>query len=185
MDLTAAYDTVWYQGLTLKLLRSVPDRHLVRFLCTILSNRSFILKTSDGQASRPRRLRNGVPQGSVLAPMPLQHNYISDLPHATSRQYGYADDLALLYSDRNWTTVEETLTSDMALIAGYLKTWRLKLSVAKTTSTAFHLNTKGGPPQAHSKRQRVTTAAQPNSHIPRSKTRQAADVQTTSRFAAC
>ena len=30
----------------------------------------------------------------------------------------------------------------MALIAGYLKTWRLKLSVAKTTSTAFHLNTK-------------------------------------------
>ena len=47
-----------------------------------------------------------------------------------------------LYSDRNWTTVEETLTSDMALIAGYLKTWRLKLSVAKTTSTAFHLNTK-------------------------------------------
>ena len=67
--------------------------------------------------------------------------YISDLPHTTSRQYGYADDLALLYSDRNWT-VEETLTSDMALIAGYLKTRRLKLSVAKKTSTAFHLNTK-------------------------------------------
>ena len=141
VDVTAAYDTVWHQGLTLKPLRSVPDRHLVRFLCTILSNRSFILKTSDGQASRPRRLRNGVPQGSVLAPM-LFNLYISDLPHTTSRQYGYADDLALLHSDRNWTTVEETLTSDMALIAGYLKIWRLKLSVAKTTSTAFHLNTK-------------------------------------------
>ena len=81
VDLTAAYDTVWHLGLTLKLLRSVPDRHLVRFLCTILSNRSFILKTSDGQASRPRRLRSGVPQGSILASM-LFNIYISDLPHA-------------------------------------------------------------------------------------------------------
>ena len=81
VDLTAAYDTVWHQGLTLKLLRSVPDRHLVRFLCTILSNRSFILKTSDGQASRPRRLRNGVPQGSVLAPMLFNIIHQRPAPH--------------------------------------------------------------------------------------------------------
>ena len=142
VDLTVAYDTVCHQGLTLKLLRGVPDRHLVRFICTILSNRSFILKTCDGQSSRPRRLKNGVPQGSVLAPL-LFNLYISDLPYTTSRQYGYADDPALLHSDSNWTTVaKETLTSDMSQIAGYLKTWRLKLSVAKTSSTAFHLNTK-------------------------------------------
>ena len=30
----------------------------------------------------------------------------------------------------------------MTLIAEYLMTWILTLSVAKTTSTAFHLNTK-------------------------------------------
>ena len=30
----------------------------------------------------------------------------------------------------------------MTQIAAYLKTWRLKLSMAKTTATAFHLNTK-------------------------------------------
>ena len=72
VDLTAAYDTVWHQGLILKLLRTIPDRHLVRFIATcILANRSFILKTNDGQASRPRRLRNGVPQSSVLAPFCL------------------------------------------------------------------------------------------------------------------
>ena len=68
--------------------------------------------------------------------------YISDIPLTTSRQYGYADDFALLHSDRAWSNVENTLTADMSLIAKYLRTWRLKLSMAKTTATAFHLNTK-------------------------------------------
>ena len=68
VDHTAEYDTVWHQGLTLKLLHTIPDRHLVRFICTIISNRSFTLKTSDEQVSRLRLLKNGVPQGSVLAP---------------------------------------------------------------------------------------------------------------------
>ena len=35
VDLTAAYDTVWHQGLALKLLRTIPDRHLVRFIMNI------------------------------------------------------------------------------------------------------------------------------------------------------
>ncbi|KAJ4944262.1 hypothetical protein JOQ06_012807 [Pogonophryne albipinna] len=69
LDLTAAYDTVWHRGLHLKLLRTIPDRHMVKFIMETLTNRSFVLQTSNGQRSRLRRLRNGVPQGSVLSPM--------------------------------------------------------------------------------------------------------------------
>lgn len=61
LDLTAAYDTVWHCGLHLKVLRTIPDRHMVKFLMEMLSNCSFILRTSDGQQSRLRRLINGVP----------------------------------------------------------------------------------------------------------------------------
>ena len=114
VDLTAAYDTVWHQGLTLKLLHVIPDRHLVRFISTIISNRSFTLKTSDGQVTRLRRLKNGVPQGSVLAPT-LFNIYLSDLPSTSSSKYACADDLAFLYFDRNWTTVENTHTTDGSL----------------------------------------------------------------------
>ena len=32
VDLTAAYDTVWHRGLTCKLLRLFPDKHIVRRL---------------------------------------------------------------------------------------------------------------------------------------------------------
>ena len=141
VDLTAAYDTVWHRGLVLKLLRLVPDRYMVRFIANILSNHRFVLKTNDGQTSRPRCLNNGIPQGSFLAPM-LFNIYLSDIPQTTSRQYGYADDLALFFSDRRWSTVEEVLSKDTAKIANYLLKWRLKLSMAKTTTTAFHLNNK-------------------------------------------
>ena len=52
LDLTAAYDTVWHRGLHLKLLRIIPDRHIVDFIMEMLSNRSFVVHTSDGQRSR-------------------------------------------------------------------------------------------------------------------------------------
>ena len=68
VDLTAAYDTVWHRGLTCKLLRLLPDRPMVSFIIELVRNRSFTLTTGIGSQSRLRRLRNGVPQGSVLAP---------------------------------------------------------------------------------------------------------------------
>ena len=95
MDFTAAYDTVCHQGLALKLLQTIHDQHLVRFIVHI-SNRSFILETSDGQCSGLQRLKNGVPQGSTLVPM-LFNIYITDIPDTVSTQYGCADDLALLF----------------------------------------------------------------------------------------
>ena len=100
VDLTDAYDTVWHSGLTLQMLRVMPDHRMVRFLCELFFNRRFTLQTSDGRSSRPRSLKNGVPQGSTLSPL-LFNIYISDLPHTQSQQYGYADDLALLYVNKD------------------------------------------------------------------------------------
>ena len=68
IDLTAAYDTVWHRGLTCKLLRLLPDKHMVRMIMELIRNRSFTLTTSDSKPSRLRRLRNGIPHGSVLVP---------------------------------------------------------------------------------------------------------------------
>ena len=139
VDLTAAYNTVWHQGLALKLLRTIPDRHLVRFIMNILSNHSFKLKTSAGQISRLRIFRNGLTQGSTLSPI-LINIYISDIPTTVFHQYGYADDTALLYSHKCWPKVEETLFRDMEDLADFLQTWILKLNATKTTSTPFNLN---------------------------------------------
>ena len=97
IDLTAAYDTVWHRGLTWKLLRLLPDKHMVRMIMELIRNRSFTLTTGDSKPSRLRRLRNGVPQGSVLAPL-LFNIYTYDIPCITSKKFAYADDLAIFHT---------------------------------------------------------------------------------------
>jgi len=121
VDLTAAYDTVWNRGLTCKLLRLLPDRHMVYMTMEMVGNRSFTLTTGNGQRSRLRRLKNGVPQRSVLAPLVFNIS-TSDLPTTISKKYAYADDLAIMHADGDWQAVEGALTKDMATLGEYLQT---------------------------------------------------------------
>ena len=141
INLTAAYDTVWHRGLTCKLLRLFPDKHIIRMTMEPIRNRSFTLTTGDSKQSRLRRLKNGVPQRTVLTPL-LFNIYTYDFPSMISRKFAYADDLALLHSFGNWKDLEGTLSQDMSTLSVYLQTWRLKLSHNKTVKAAFHLNNR-------------------------------------------
>ena len=122
--LTAAYDTVLYREITCKLLRLLPDKHMVKMIMELVQNRSFTLTTGDSKQSRLCRLKNGVPQGSVLAPL-LFNIYTYDLPSMISRNFAYADDLALLHSSGNWNDLEGILSQDMSTLSAYLQTSRL------------------------------------------------------------
>jgi len=126
VDLTAAYDTAWHCGLTCKLLRLLLDRHMVHMIMEMVGNRNFTLTTGNGQRSKLRRLKNGVPQGSVLASL-LLNIYISDLPTTIFRKYAYADDLAIMHADGDWQAVEGALSKVMETLGAYLQTWKLKL----------------------------------------------------------
>ena len=141
IDLTAAYDTVWHRGLTCKLLRLLPDKHMAKMIIELVRNRIFTLTTGDSNQSRLRRLRNGVPQGLVLAPL-LFNIYAYDLPSMISRKFAYADDLALLHFSGNLKGLEGTLSQDMSTLLANLQTWKLKLSYTKMVTAAFHLNNR-------------------------------------------
>ena len=138
IDLTAAYDTVWHRGLYLKLLQLIPDVRLVRFIMTMLHNRTFYVVTSSGDHSRKRKLRNGLPQGSVLAPI-LFNIYTADYPQTKSSKYLYADDSAIGFPARTYEEIQTTLESDLNLLCSYLDLWHLKLSEIKTVCTIYHL----------------------------------------------
>ena len=138
IDLTAAYDTVWHRGLYLKLLKLIPDVKLVRFILLMIQNRMFFVETSSGEQSSKRRLRNGLPQGSVLAPI-LFNIYTADFPHTNSGQYIYADDSALGFPGKSFEVIQSTLETDLAVVYEYFNRWHLRLSESKTVCSIFHL----------------------------------------------
>ena len=114
---------------------------MVRMIMELVQNRSFTLTIGDSKQSRLRRLKNGVPEGSVLAPL-LFNIYMYNLPSMISRNFAYANYLALLHSFRNWKDLEGTLSQDMSTLSEYLQTWRLKLSHTRTVTAAFQLNNR-------------------------------------------
>ena len=141
VNLMAAYDTVWHRGLTSKLLRLHLAKHKVRMIMELVRNQSFTHTTGDSKQNRLCRLKNGVPQGSVLAPF-LFSIYTYNLPSMISRKFAYADDLALLHSSGNWKDLEGTLSQDMSTVSEYLQSWRSKPNHTKMMTAAFHLNNR-------------------------------------------
>ena len=68
VDLSAAYDTLNHCILMTKTYQMTDDKATTTLLSTLLKNRMFYV-TLNQKKSRWRQQRNGLPQGSVLAPL--------------------------------------------------------------------------------------------------------------------
>lgn len=137
IDLSAAYDTVWRQGLLYKLIQIIPCSNIIRLVDNMLAGRAFQVITGE-QMSSTKVLNNGLPQGSVLAPL-LFNLYTSDIPNTQSRKFGYADDWAIAAQHSSFEATEDTLCSDLMLLGGYFRKWRLQPNPTKTEVSCFHL----------------------------------------------
>jgi hypothetical protein len=138
MDLSSAYDTVWREGLIYKLSKIIKCQRLVALLDSILAPRRFKVYLNC-KMSKTKYVYNGLPQGSVLAPI-LYNWYTHDLPQTSSKKFIYADDIAILSQHHTFEGLEKDLNKDLKSISAYLKTWSLKLNPQKTIHTCFHLN---------------------------------------------
>ena len=136
LDLSAAYDSVWHKGLLLKLSQLLPP-WAVNIIECLLRNRRFRVHMRD-DTSRWRNQKNGLPQGSVLAPI-LFNIYTNDIPPTTSRRFIYADDICCAYQARTFEELETILNEDLAKVANFFSKWRLKPNTTKTVSSVFHL----------------------------------------------
>ena len=124
-----------------KLYNTTQDSQLCRVSQNMLSNRRFYVELNN-ERSRWIKQKNGLPQGSVLSPIPF-NIYTNDLPiHDGTRHFIYADDICVTAQYSLFTEVENTIGKALDELTQYYRSNSLRANPDKTHVTAFHLRNK-------------------------------------------
>jgi len=141
IDLTAANDMVIHRILLDKIYNLTKDKGFAQIIKALLQHRRFYV-TLGSKKSRWRRQKNGLPQGSILAPI-LFNIYTNAQPITPgARHFIYADDTAIAVQDNNFEGVESKLESSLKTMTTYYKNMKLKPNPMKTQICAFHLKNR-------------------------------------------
>ncbi|KAJ4948927.1 hypothetical protein JOQ06_020448 [Pogonophryne albipinna] len=152
VDLSAAYDTVNHRRLLSKILETTRDTRLTELIESMLENRHFFVEL-EGKKSRWRRLRNGLPQGSVLAPL-LFYIYTNNQPKSVdTRRFIYADDLGIGAQATDFKTVEDRLSNALAELTPYYE---------RTTYVQTHLRHRCLSFKTHTEKTKCKVSARNN-----------------------
>ena len=117
----------------------IKNKKIIDIISSLLQNRRFFVEI-DGKQSRWRIQKNGLPQGSVLAPT-LFNIYTNDIPEFNDiRRFLYADDLCLATQSKNFDVIEKRLTEALQCLSKYYQKWSLNPNPGKTKVCCFHLN---------------------------------------------
>ena len=145
--MTKAFDTVWRQGLLLKLIQCGVASNMYKWIKNLLENRTARVKLN-GQMSKQVKLKNGVPQGSTISPT-LFTIFINDI----AKQVGpgvknslHADDFAIWTANEQLSTASIKIQESIDRIFKWTEDWGLKINTDKTASTLFTLSTKPEKP---------------------------------------
>ena len=143
IDVEKAFDTVWREGLIFKLLRKNFDTNLVKIIYNMIEDRSFTTTDQGTESSLAFKLKNGLQQGTVSAPI-LFNLYISDILNLynlnslkNKSALAFADDLIVYVKGKKPSEIEKQLESLVNDIHSYYHTWKLKININKCETILF------------------------------------------------
>ena len=141
LDFSKAYDTVWRQ----KLLMSMADKGVpmpyVIWLFGFLQNRQARVRFN-GTLGRSRSLHQGLPQGSVLAPILFLfyiNNLAEILPQDTLNAL-YADDVTILATAKKKEDAVAAAQATVDIVSRWSKEWKIDLNTTKSEACFFSLD---------------------------------------------
>lgn len=137
LDVSQAFDRVNHNGLLYKIYSLLPIKYH-KILTSYLNNRTFQVQFGN-ETSSIRSIKAGVPQGSVLGPL-LYLLFTCDLPtNENITTTTFADDTAILCSNRNLLRTHRQLQAHMDSINDWCEKWGIKLNEDKSVQITFTL----------------------------------------------
>ena len=143
IDLQKAFDSVWKEGILVKLHRSGIQGNMLRWTRAYLHNRKVRVSVN-GQLGSKVLLRQGVPQGGVLSPtlfILFINDVVKELPKGVQAAL-YADDLVLWCSEEYATTAAYRMQEALDKLTNWAKKWCLTINRDKSSATLFTLSTQ-------------------------------------------
>lgn len=144
--MTKAFDCVSHSIVLQKLYAYGVRGNVHKLLESYLENRRHVTeitkicpttKTEVVYTSRPKQLKYGVPQGSVLGPL-LFLVYINDLPLATKHHITlFADDSTVLFTGTDQNEVVADINHSLTCMIDWLDRNNLKINLNKTKIMNF------------------------------------------------
>ena len=117
-----------------KILQMSKDAALTKLIATLLFNQQFQVDLIS-KKSRWYHQRNGLPQGSVLAPL-LNNIYTNDQPiDQFTKQFIYADNLCITSQAKTLKKTSQSLEE----LTQYYTNNHLKANASKMLVCSFHL----------------------------------------------
>jgi hypothetical protein len=108
LDVEKAFDSVWHEGLLLKLVISNCYLYLTKIIASFISGRSFHVSVNKTD-SVIHHISCGVPQGAILS-LSLYNFFTADSPQSNeSETTTFADDTAIIVSSGDLGVVYDVL----------------------------------------------------------------------------
>jgi hypothetical protein len=145
LDLAKAFDTVSHQLLFIKLNKIGIRGLALDLIKSYLEGRNQFVNINNC-LSKPRIIKYGVPQGTVLGPL-LFLVFINDLCSLKINCdiTTFADDTVLLFSSKTWKSTHEIANTGLAKIIMWLNDNLLTLNNEKTNYITFSPRTNSQP----------------------------------------
>ncbi|GFU25675.1 probable RNA-directed DNA polymerase from transposon X-element [Trichonephila clavipes] len=146
LDIQKAFDRVWINGLTFKLITFKIPHPLIHLIHSYLTNRSFKIRINE-TLSNEHSVSAGCPQGSLLGP--LLFNFMSTISltiHSTKINL-YADDTAIHATYKNLSTISFAIKqTPPSLLQNFYDKWKISINVEKSTAIIFTKKQSLPPP---------------------------------------
>ena len=146
LDYARAYDRVWRDALYAKMGRLEVPGCVTRWIRALLSDRRARVRWGS-TTSRWRVFQEGLPQGSVLAPL-LWLIYCNDIDDRLRTGEPaplvslFADDVALLATGRSLQECADRLQPALDEVSHWVKAWKVQPSPTKCVFSTFTLDPK-------------------------------------------